>query len=342
MTPDEIELFCADELGQKPGRGMAVASLVFKKGIDDFDSMRELNRPLRENLKRRCVNSSLAAERDATADDGVIKLLYRLCDGNSVEGVLIPGPSRLTLCVSTQVGCASGCGFCLTGSGGFVRNLATSEMVNQALAARSVAAGRQITNIVLMGTGEPLSNYEAVVKFVDILTHRHGMGYAGKKVTLSTCGLAPMIERMADDMPDVSLAVSLNAATDGVRDRIMPVNKTYPIARLAQALRAYSGRSGRSVTIEYVLLKGVNDSPDDAKRLSGLLEGIPCMINLLLFNPFENARFERPAPEVASTFRDILVSNGYVTVVRNSRGKDIRAACGQLRSGSSSTSCEWK
>jgi 23S rRNA (adenine2503-C2)-methyltransferase len=335
FTPREIDQFCASTLGQKTGQGTRVAVWLFRKNIEDFDAMTDLNRPFREQLKRHSRISRLAVEKSTMSEDGTEKLLYRLEDGHTVEGVIIPGPGRLTLCVSTQVGCASGCGFCLTGSGGFVRNLTVAEIVNQVFAARHTAGTQPISNIVLMGTGEPLSNYEAVKSFVEIATDRNGMGFSPRKVTISTCGLAPMIERLADDAVDVSLAVSLNATTDEVRNRIMPVNKTYPLERLMQALRYYCDTTGRTVTIEYVLFKGINDSHDDTKRLMEMLKELPCMINLLLFNPFPGCSYERPDEQRVFVMRDMLVTNGYVTVVRNSRGCDIHAACGQLRARSS-------
>ncbi len=312
-----------------------MAIWLFRKKVEDFDAMIDLSNLFRARLKERCTISSLEVTQRTTAEDGTEKLLYRLDDGNTIEGVLIPGAGRLTLCVSTQVGCASGCGFCLTGSGGLVRNLTPAELVNQVFAAWKITSGQPINNIVLMGTGEPLSNYDAVKSFVETITDQNGMGYSPKKVTLSTCGLAPMIEKMSGDI-DVSLAVSLNATTDEVRDRLMPVNKTYPIARLMQALHYYCDKTGNTVTIEYVLFKEVNESDDDAARLVELLKGLPCMVNLLMFNPFQNAPFERPDEERVYAFRNILLKHGFVAVVRNSRGKDISAACGQLRATSSS------
>ncbi len=331
LTPREIDALCSEKLGQKPGQGLRVAALLFRKRVEDIDAMADLNRPFRERLNARCAISSLTVEKSVASEDGTEKLLYRLNDNNTVEGVLIPGPGRLTLCVSTQVGCASGCGFCLTGSGGLVRNLTRAEMVNQVFAAAKHAQGKPVTNVVLMGTGEPLGNYDAMKKFVETATDRFGMGYSGKKITVSTCGLAPMIEKMADDGVDASLAVSLNATTDEVRSRIMPVNRTYPLARLMQALRYYTAKTGRTATIEYVLFKNLNDSHEDARRLMDLLHGLPCMVNLLMFNPFPGSSFERPDKDRVSIFRDILVSNGYVTIIRDSRGRDIHAACGQLR-----------
>ncbi len=335
LTPREIDRFCVEQLGQKSGQGIRVAVWLYRKRAEDFEAMLDLNRPFREQLKRHSRISRLEVEQRSMSEDGTEKVLYRLDDGNTVEGVIIPGPGgRLTLCVSSQVGCASGCGFCLTGSGGLVRNLSVAEIVNQVFAAGRAARGR-ITNIVLMGTGEPLGNYGPVKTFVEIATDRNGMEFSPRKVTLSTCGLAPMIERLSDDGVDVSLAVSLNATTDDVRDRIMPVNKAYPIARLMQALRYYCGKTGRTVTIEYVLFRDVNDSLDDARRLTELLKDLPCMINILLFNPFPGCSFERPDEDRAFIIRDMLVQSGYVTVVRNSRGRDIHAACGQLRASSS-------
>jgi 23S rRNA (adenine2503-C2)-methyltransferase len=336
LTPQEIEEFCFRHLGQKPGQGTRVAIQLFRKRFEDFDAMADLNRPFRERLKRHCMISRLAAEQRVASEDTTEKFLYRLGDGNAIEGVLIPGPGgRLTLCVSSQVGCASGCGFCRTGETGLVRNLTAAEMVNQVFVARQIA-GVAITNIVLMGTGEPLSNYDAVRSFVQIMTDRNGMGLSNRKVTISTCGLATAIERMADDREmDASLAVSLNAATDAVRDRIMPVNKTFPLARLMDALHYYCAATANTVTIEYALFKGINDSDQDAARLMELLSGLPCMINVLMFNPFPNAAFERPDEERVYAFRNILLNSGFVAVVRNSRGRDINAACGQLRAASS-------
>jgi 23S rRNA (adenine2503-C2)-methyltransferase len=331
MTPSEIEEFCTRHLGQKPGQGARVAVWLYRKKAEEIDSMSDLNRPFREELKRQCGISQLSIERRSRSGDGTEKLLYCLDDGNAVEGVLIPGPERLTLCVSTQVGCASGCSFCRTGESGLVRNLTAAEIVNQVFAAqRSTRA--PITNIVLMGTGEPLSNYEAVRAFVQMMTDRNGMGFSNRKVTISTCGLAAAIERMADDPDmDASLAVSLNATTDELRNAIMPVNKTYPLASLMQALHYYCSVTANTVTIEYALFKGVNDSDQDAGRLMELLSGLPCMINVLTFNPFPGAGFEPPDEKRVYEFRNVLLKHGFVAVVRNSRGQDINAACGQLR-----------
>ncbi len=339
LTPKEIERFCVEELGQKAGQGLRLATRLFRKRIGEIDALHDLNGPFREALKKRCTISSITIEKHEQAEDGTGKLLYRLDDGNAIEGVLIPGPGRLTLCVSTQVGCASGCGFCLTGSGGLIRNLTAAEMVNQVFAAATLSPD-PVTNIVLMGTGEPLSNYASVRTFLEILSDRHGMGYSPRKTTISTCGLAPMIEKLADDYVAASLALSLNATTDEVRSRLMPVNSTWPIARLLQALHYYDEKNGQSVTIEYILLKGVNDSDEDARRLGELLAGLRCMVNILLFNPYPGAAFERPEEQRAYEFRNLLLKSGLVAVVRSSRGRDISAACGQLRSASTPASAQ--
>ena len=330
LSPDQIDLLCTQELGQKHGQGLRIAKWLYRRGVENFDDMEDVNKPFREQLKRRCSISTLMIEKMRLSEDSTVKLLYRLSDNNTIEGVLIPGRNRLTLCVSSQVGCAAGCAFCMTGAGGFVRNLTVPEIVNQVFAATKSTVV-PITNIVLMGTGEPLNNYNSVKSFVEITTDRNGMGFSPRKVTISTCGLAPAIEQLANDRLDVSLAVSLNATTDALRDRIMPVNKTYPIARLIEAMRYYCDKTDRSVTIEYVLLKDLNDTVADVKRLMDLLKGLPCMINILLFNPFPGCRYERPDTQRALSMRDMLVENGYVTVVRNSRGHDIHAACGQLK-----------
>ena len=331
LTPVEIDDFCVKHLGQKPGQGTRAAIWLYRRRASDFDEMADLNRPFREQLKKYCTISSLIVEQRFAAQDGTSKILYRLADGNTVEGVLIPGPvGRLTLCVSSQVGCAFGCNFCFTGGKGLIRNLSVPEIINQVFAAQKTTDSL-IKNVVLMGTGEPLSNYETIKSFVEILTGQSGMGYSPKKVTISTCGLAPAIERMACEI-NVNLAVSLNAATDHIRERIMPINKSYPLARLMQALRRYCDITGKTVTIEYVVLKGVNDTDNDAHRLMEVLKGLPCMVNILMFNPFPGTVFERPAENRVYAFRNILLNHGFVAVVRNSRGQDIHAACGQLRS----------
>lgn len=334
MTPKEIDRFCTEALGRRSGQGLRVAQWLFRKHVEDFNRMDGINRPFREQLKARCHISSLAVERTENADDGTKKLLYLLDDGNTVEGVLIPGSGRLTLCVSSQVGCASGCGFCRTGNGGFIRNLAPAEIVNQVFAASGQNEGRSISNIVLMGSGEPLSNFDAVRSFIETATDPFGLGFPPKRVTISTCGLAPAIERLADEEVPASLAVSLNATTDGVRDRLMPVNRSWPIGRLMRSLRYYTERTGRSVTIEYVLFRDVNDSSEDALRLVDLTEDLPCMVNMLTFNPYPGCVFEPSGAERLAIFRDILVRASRIAVVRKSRGRDINAACGQLRAAS--------
>lgn len=330
FTSEELEHFCTAELGARPGRGKRIAAWLFRHGVTDPHAMVDVNRALLEGLKQRVRISSLTVCGRRVAQDATQKLLYRLEDGHTVEGVIIPGKrGRRTLCISTQVGCAMACAFCLTAKGGFIRNLRAGEMVGQVLAAR-LFSDIPISNLVLMGQGEPLCNYDAVKRFIDVATDMNGMAFSARKVTVSTSGLVPMIDRLGLESR-VSLAVSLNATTDEVRDGLIPANKKYPIAELTACLRRFCSRGRRRVLIEYVLLKGVNDSPDDARRLLSLLHNLPCMVNLIPFNTFPGAEFERPDEATVQDFWRILQVAGCTTIVRDSLGDDISAACGQLK-----------
>ncbi|MEE9613666.1 MAG: 23S rRNA (adenine(2503)-C(2))-methyltransferase RlmN [Thermodesulfobacteriota bacterium] len=329
-------------LGEKPYRVAQLYGWLFAKGAQSVDDMTDLPGEFREALKERFCIRALELIEIRTSSDGTMKLLLGLEDGEGGEGgeriesVIIPEGEegrRLTLCVSTQTGCALGCVFCMTGTAGPGRDLTLSEMVGQVEAARSIIVGdggERITNVVLMGMGEPLLNYDEVLKFLGVLTDPKGLGYSPGKVTLSTAGVVPGIEKLGGDMP-VNLAVSLNATTDEVRDRLMPINKKYPLKLLMAALREYPLKRRGHITMEYVLIKGVNDAPADARRLVNLLHGIPCKINLIPFNPFPGSEYERPDDKSVKEFQGILVRARYTAVVRTSRGADIEAACGQLR-----------
>lgn len=328
-TSADLEQLCTETFRQRSGRGKKLAELLFRRGITDFDAMEGINRPLREMLALHSGIFLPTVRESRTAGDRTQKLLYELHDGLCVEGVVIPGKGgRQTLCISTQVGCGIGCAFCLTASGGLVRNLRAGEMVGQILAARGYSQ-TPITNLVLMGQGEPLANYGAVRRFIDVATDVNGMAYPPRKVTVSTAGLVPYIDRLGVET-SVSLAVSLNATTDAVRDRIIPINRMYPLAELLAALHRFCAAGKRRVLIEYVLLKGVNDSPDDARRLLGLLADLPCMVNLLPFNTYVNAQFTRPSGHAVQRFWEILQGAGVTTIVRDGHGSEIQAACGQL------------
>lgn len=330
LTLSEIEQQLAS-FGEKPYKALQVFAWAFDKGVGSFDEMTDISTELRERLKKKFHISRPNIIAKEKSNDGTQKLLLELDDKNRIESVLIPEADRLTLCVSSQAGCPLNCGFCMTGKGGFVRNLKLSEMVDQVFAARSLLPpDKKITNLVLMGMGEPLLNYEEVVKFLNIAVHQKGLGFAPRRVTVSTAGIAPMIERLGMETK-VNLAVSLNAVSNDVRDRLMPINKKYPLNVLLKACKEYPAARNRHITFEYILISGINDSMEDAKRLAHLLSGIKCKINLIPFNPFPGSEFDRPPDNDVSMFYKTLMDAGCVAMIRISKGRDISAACGQLK-----------
>lgn len=317
--------------GVKDIHAEALKAYIFRRGISDWHAMPEIPQQLRRYLDQhaRLLEPKIIANQQA--EDGTRKILLQMPDGKEVESVLIPASNRLTQCVSTQVGCAIGCKFCLTATAGLTRNLSTAEIMSQVFTARHLM-GQPVTNLVLMGMGEPLHNYDAVSDFVHMVTDPKGMAFSPRRVTLSTAGLVPAIYRMIEDELPCSLAISLNATTDAVRSHIMPINQKYPITELLRAMRAYVDKHGRKrILIEYVLLGGVNDSIEDAKRLIQLLDGMATTINLLPFNPFLGSEWQRPERSHVEAFRTELKQAGFIAVVRESRGQDISAACGQLK-----------
>ncbi len=329
MERMQLLSLCQD-IGVKPVHAETLLAAVFRRGTRDIDLIPDIPRKLRDVLRRHHQPLDIGLIAEQQASDGTRKLLLRLPDGTSVETVLIPAKGRLTQCISTQAGCAMGCTFCLTARNGLSRNLTAAEMVAQIRFAQSCST-EKIRNIVLMGMGEPLHNFEAVARFVRIATDPLGMAFSPRRVTLSTSGLVPAIYRMIREELPCSLAISLNATTDEIRNRIMPVNRRYPIAVLLKAVRDYIVAHGRKrVLIEYVLLAGINDAPEDAHRLCILLKGMDCTINLLPFNAAPESPFQPPSAESVRRFRAILSGGGFVAVVRESRGRDILAACGQL------------
>jgi len=320
-----------DAAAVKPSHAERLVASLFRHGITDTDAIPGLPAALRAYLDRhgRILQPEIIARQQAA--DGTCKLLLGMPGGGEVETVLIPGEGRLTQCISTQAGCAMGCKFCLTATAGLARNLSAEEMAAEVMTAQSVSE-RKIRNLVLMGMGEPLHNYDEVAQFVRIAADPLGMAFSPNRITLSTAGLVPGIYRMIEDALPCNLAVSLNATTDDVRSRIMPVNHKYPIAVLLQAVRDYIAARGRKrVLIEYVLLAGINDSTTDAERLVTLLDGINSTINLLPFNAFAGSCYQCPDDATVSAFRDVLVKADMVAVVRESRGREISAACGQLK-----------
>ncbi len=329
MTLEEIEVFLAG-LGKETYRARQIMKGLYQGKVQDFDEISTLARPFRQDLARIAGLGQPAVSRIQTSADGTRKLVLDLEDGLAVEAVLIPGRNHETVCVSTQVGCRMGCAFCFTGSMGFRRNLRPSEIVGQVTAAREASPGPPpIRNIVLMGMGEPLDNYDHAVQAIRILTSDHGLGFSRRKITVSTCGLAPLIPRLGQDV-SVNLAVSLNAPDDTLRNRLMPINRRYPLAALLDACRTYPMPGRRMLTFEYILMNDVNDAPAQAQGLARLLRGIRCKLNLIAFNPFPGSPFETPAPNRIASFQEVLVRHHYTAILRASHGRDILAACGQL------------
>jgi 23S rRNA (adenine2503-C2)-methyltransferase len=334
LSVTQLDEFLAAQ-GWPRYRSRQVLDWIYRRGVTRFDDMTNLGRSERTRLADIAViTEPVVSEVQHDAEDGTEKLLFRLEDGETVESVLIPDEDRLTLCLSTQVGCTLDCAFCLTGTMGLKRNLKAHEIVDQVLGARAHAGPeRPITNLVFMGMGEPLANLAAVCEAIERLTAPWGLGYSPRRITVSTSGLVPQMAQLGAFRHPVNLAVSLNATTDDVRDRVMgTINRKYPLAALLGACRAYPLSPRRRIFFEYVLLSGVNDTPADARRLVKLLHGIRCKINLIPFNPWPGARFERPADAAVAAFQSILLDAHFSAFVRKSKGRQILAACGQLRS----------
>ena len=322
------------EIGEKPFRARQVMRWVHQRGADDFETMSDLARALRENLAGKAVVKVPEVISDETAVDGTRKWLLNV-GGSAVETVFIPETHRGTLCISSQAGCTLDCGFCSTGKQGFNRNLHTSEIVGQLwLANRLLGAAsreeRVISNVVMMGMGEPLLNYDAVVPALKLMLDDNAYGLSRRRVTLSTSGIVPMMDRLRDECP-VALAVSLHAPNDSLRDRLMPINRKYPLSALLSACRRYLECAPRDfVTFEYVMLDGVNDSREHAQQLIQIAGEVSCKINLIPFNPFPKSEFKRSPADVIRRFSDVLNAASVVTTTRKTRGDDIDAACGQL------------
>ena len=329
MTHDEIERLIA-RLGKETYRARQIMKWIYRSGVTDFDEMTNLSKGFRDEMKQLASISLPQIEEIQESRDGTKKVLFRLEDGCFIESVLIREKNHWTQCVSTQAGCAMGCRFCLTGRYGLKRNLLPSEIVGQITSLRfNTPEGEDIKNIVMMGMGEPLANYENTLKAIRIITADAGAGHSKRKITVSTCGITPMIRRLGEDA-SVNLAVSLNAPDDRRRSYLMPVNKTFPLAGLIEACREYPMPRRRMITFEYILMSGVNDSEKDAKTLSALLKGVHCKFNLIPFNEFPGSEFKRPSDKKARAFQDVLIHEHYTTMTRPSKGNDILAACGQL------------
>jgi len=329
MALDELEAVVA-EAGERVFRARQIAGWLYARGAFSFDAMLDLPRELREHLKVRFKIGSGVVSTVARSSDGTRKLLVGLGDGEAIETVIIPSGERVTLCTSSQAGCAMACEFCATARMNLRRNLSVGEMLSQIfLARRELAEGEELSNYVFMGMGEPLANYPRLLKTLQIMTAPWGMAISPRRITVSTVGIVPMMERLLHDIP-VRLAVSLHATTDELRNRLAPINRRYPLARLLDACRRLPIKQRDRITFEYVMLRGVNDSRDDAKRLVKLLSPHKAKVNLIFFNPFDGAGFE-PSPRPAvEAFQAILAHGNLTATIRESRGGDIAAACGQL------------
>ncbi len=337
---DGLAAFC-ERLGEKRFRATQLFRWIHQRGASEFDAMSDLAKSLREKLKGVAVVTGLPVISEHVSADGTVKWLFDVGDGNAVESVFIPEDDRGTLCVSSQAGCAVGCRFCSTGHQGFSRNLTTGEIVAQlwfaehALRARLGTSERVISNVVMMGMGEPLQNYSALVPALRVMLDDHGYGLSRRRVTVSTSGVVPMMDRLAQDCP-VALAVSLHAPNDALRDNLVPLNRKYPISELLETCNRYLGHAPRDfITFEYCMLDGVNDQPEHALQLIELVrqhagKGVWCKFNLIPFNPFPASGLLRSPPQQVSAFAKLLSDAGIVTTVRKTRGDDIDAACGQL------------
>ncbi len=324
------------QIGEKPYRADQVMKWIYHGLEDNFDNMTDVGKALRAKLTEVCTISVPKTLLDKVATDGTHKWLLGMDSGNAIETVYIPEPTRGTLCVSSQIGCALNCSFCSTGAQGFNRNLSPAEIIGQVWVAAKYLGNvthqnRRITNVVMMGMGEPLANFDHVLTAMRLMRDDLGFGLAAKRVTLSTAGMVPLIDKLSAEI-DVSLAVSLHAANDDLRTELMPINKRYPLAELLAACQRWIARKPRtSITFEYTLMQGVNDQPQHARELIKLMRALPtCKVNLIPFNPFPGTQFKRSDAEVIARFQSQLLNAGVLTMLRRTRGDDIDAACGQL------------
>ena len=336
MSLEELEAFFIS-IKEKPFRSKQVFQWIHQKGESDFHKMTNLSKDLQSKLSELCMIKAPEILYEKDSVDGTRKWVLSVGSGDLVEMVLIPEGRRATLCVSSQVGCAVDCSFCATGKQGFSRNLSTSEIIGQLWVAENSFgyprehSDKKVTNIVMMGMGEPLLNFEAVTSAMKLMMHDKAYGLSKRKVTLSTSGLVPLIDKLSE-VTDAALTISLHAPNDLLRDGLVPINKKYPINELLESVKRYVSKCGdkRKTTIEYILINQVNDSLENAEELSNLLRTLPCKINLIPFNPFPGSSYKRPSNMRVQTFKKKLQKEGYITTIRTTRGEDIMAACGQL------------
>jgi 23S rRNA (adenine2503-C2)-methyltransferase len=328
LTLDELRAELA-AMGERPFRAAQVFDWLYKKRAATFEDFTSLSKPLREKLAGRFAFAALELADKRSSPDGTTRFLFRLTDGEHIESVLIPAGRRLTVCLSTQVGCKFACAFCASGRHGFKRNLGPSEVIGQVLFLES-ALGRDLTNYVFMGMGEPLDNWDNVEKAVRIMNTAAGLGIAARRMTVSTAGFLPAFKRLEALDLQINLSISLHAVTDRGRDRLMPINRRFPLEELVAAAESYTRAGGRMITLEYILIRGVNDSLDDADGLAGIARRLRAKVNLIAYSPIEGASFERPTEADIARFTRWLEERKINTLVRLSKGADIAAACGQL------------
>ncbi len=332
LTPEELKKKF-EELGIEPYRADQVLGWIYEKGVYDLDRMTNLSVELRKKLKDAfSIDMPEIAETEHSHEDKSVKLLLKLSDKDLVETVYMPMGTRETVCVSSQVGCKFHCAFCASGQAGFLRNLKMGEIVSQVLMARDLSPNKKITNIVFMGIGEPFDNYHELLRTVRTLNSKGALGIGARKITVSTCGIVPKIEALSEEGLQIELSVSLHGPTDAVRGAVMPVNRAYPVKALIEACKKYVKKTKRVITFEYIMIKGVNASEQEAKELAKLLKGMLCKVNLIPYNPIEEFPHSAPTYKEIVRFQQILQEAGVRTTVRFSKGQDIQAACGQLRS----------
>jgi 23S rRNA (adenine2503-C2)-methyltransferase len=337
LSPSKMTAFF-NSIGEKPFRATQVLKWIHQNGVDDFDKMSNLSKTLREKLNLIAEIKAPTVIKQLDSIDGTRKFLFEIGAGNAVEAVYIPEGGRGTLCVSSQVGCSLDCSFCATGKQGFNRDLSAAEIIGQVwVAAKSYGqldpkAERSVTNVVMMGMGEPLMNFDNVIDAMTLMMEDNAYGFSKRRVTLSTAGVVPQLDRLGE-VTDASLAISLHAPNDELRNQLVPINKKYPIKMLLDSAKRYINGledNRRKITIEYTLIDQVNDRPQHAHELAELLEDVPVKINLIPFNPFNLVNYKRVSNNAMRRFQDILIQAGYTTTIRTTRGEDIDAACGQL------------
>ncbi len=328
--PSELENILVEELGEKKFRAAQILRWLFVDRVESWDEMTNISKGLRTKLAERFELPPLPAPREHLANDGTNKIAFDLCDGSVVESVLIPTEDRLTLCVSSQVGCKFNCAFCRTATLGFLRSLSADEIIQQVLVAQKVAGKRRITNLVFMGMGEPLDNYDNLVRSLRILLDPRAFDYSRRKITLSSVGHVPGLKALARENLGINLAISLHAASDELRSQIMPANRIWGLDELFDTLKSFPLDQRQRITFEYIIIKGLNHSPHDANLLVKRLHGIPSKVNLIGFNAFAGCKFKSPSEAEMLEFQEWLLSKGLSTTIRLSRGDDELAACGQL------------